>query len=240
LSAGDKCLANYQQLTWVNESKPLVVNMYNSSNKQTISADLTASGRSAAEILKSSFGYNPSASTVFSNLNFAGTGSLNFTKFMLDNPADYTLLDNSLYVNRDISNVLYGFNGTEGHFVQLIPTSDSLPAGLLYVQQYSVAPIQQLSTITDVNNQAISAMSNVWDFTAAGDGVVVATGSVQPVLFKCPLKSVGSYKCDQSYTSPQLISQYRITRLLGGNSRYVYFMGLDLAAAAVKIFAIKL
>ncbi len=237
LANGDRCLSSYQQLTWINSSSPYVVNVYDPDRGQTISSDLSKSGIDGASIFKTSF--DLSGSTLYANSFFNGT--FGFSRFFLPDPTGYSQLDNSLYANRDISNVLYGFNGAGSQFLQLIPANGTLPAVIAYIQTGSgLAPVQNLSTITDTNNQAISAMSTAWDFTPAGNGIIVTTGAVQPVIYKCSLITTHSYQCDKNYTSNEFVGKYRIMRLLGGNDKFVYFLGINMAKANIEIFSLKL
>ena len=241
LANGDQCLSNYQQLTWINYGSPYVVNVFDPDKKQTVAVNLGQSGVSGSDIAKSSFSL--ATTVIFANNNFLNNGSFGFSNFVVPNPTSYTQLDNSLYANQAISNVLYGFDGAGGQFVQLFPTDLNLnqPAGLAYIQTGSgLAPVQHLSPITDSNNQPISAMSTAWDFTSGGNGVILTTGSVQPVLFKCPLTGLYAYQCNKSYTGAELTSKYRIMRLLGGNANYVYFMGMDLTKSDIEIFSMQL
>lgn len=233
----DQCLSNYQQLTWINSSNPYIVNVYDPDRKQTVSSNLIQSGISASDIFKTSF--NLSGTTLYASSLF--NGSFGFSKFFLPDPTGYAQLDNSLYINRDISNVLYGFDGAGSQFLQLLPASGSLPAAIVSVQIGSgLNPVQSLSTITDTNNQSISAMGTAWDFTAAGNGVVVTTGAVQPVIYKCPLVAAHSYQCDKTYSGSEFVGKYRIMRLLGGNTNFVYFLGMNLTKADIEIFSMKL
>ena len=241
LANGDQCLSNYQQLTWVNSSNPFTVNVFDPDKKQTRSVDLSQAGIATSDIYKTSFSL--AETVLFTNNNFLNNGSFGFSSFTLPNPSSYTQLDNSLYANRDISRVLYGFYGAGSQFLQLLPTdiSSNKPAGIAYVQIASgLGPVQHLSTITDTNNQLINAMSTAWDFVPGGKGVIITTGAVQPVLYNCPLVDAYAYQCNKTYTGRELTSRYRIMRLLGGNANYVYFMGMDLAKSDIEIFSIQL
>ena len=236
LANGDKCLANYQQLTWINSANPLVVNLFDPMTNTTTSANLAGAGISGSDIDKASF--DVSGTSVYSNNSF--NSQFGFSKFILPDPTGYSQLDNSLYANRNITNVVYGFNGAGSQFFQLIPSRGSLPAAIAYIQTDVGTPVQHLSPITNSSGQAISAMSSAWDFTSGGNGVIITTGLVQPVLFKCPLVSAYAYQCTQSYTGVELTTKYRIMRLLGSNASYVYFMGIDLTKSDLEIFSIKL
>ncbi len=236
LANGDKCLANYQQLTWINSASPMVVKLFDPMTNKTTSANLAGAGISGSDIDKASF--DISETFVYSNGSF--NSQFGFSKFILPDPSGYSQLDNSLYANRDISNVLYGFNGAGSHFLQLIPISGSLPAAIAYIQTDAGTPVQHVSPITNSSAQAISAMSAAWDFTPGGNGVIITAGLVQPTLFKCPLVGAYAYQCTQSYTSVELTTKYRIMRLLGSNAGYVYFMGIDLTKSDLEIFSLKL
>ena len=242
LATGDKCLSNYQLLTWYNAATPYQVNIFNPDTKLTTNANLINVGIAAASIDKSSFAISGDGTSIYTNNDFLNNGSFAFSQLSLPNPISYTTLNNSLYANRNTAQVLYGFNGTTGQWLQFFPadSTQSLPAAIAYVQLSSQGPIQHLSTITDSSNLPINAMTTAWDYTGAGNGVVVTTGAVQPVLYKCPLKATYSYICDKSYTGAELTNQYRILRLLGGNAKYVYFIGMDLSKADIEIFSLPL
>lgn len=240
LDNGDQCLPNYQQLTWINSSNPYVINVFNPDTNNTTSIDLRNTGILAAEIAKTSF--NLSSSTLYANNNFQNNESFSFSWFTPPNPTTYSELNNNLYSNRSITRVLYGFNGAGGQFFQLFPANSSLnlPAAIANIQLGSGLVVQNLATITDTNSQVIPAMISAWDFTPAGKGIVITTGAVQPVLYKCPLFGSYSYQCSNSYTGTELTTKYRIMRLLGGNANQVFFLGMDLAKADIEIFSLQL
>ena len=239
---GDQCLPNYQELTWINSSNPYVVNIFNPDTKTTTAADLSNTGLLGSDISRTSFNLSGDSTTLYANNNFLNNGSFNFTRFDLPNPTTYTDVSNSLYANRSNANVLYGFSGAGGQMLQLFRADTQLnqPAAIANIQISNGLMAQNLATITDTNSQVIPAMMSVWDYTPAGKGVVVTTGALQPVLYKCPLVAAYQYQCDNSYTSTELTSRYRIMRLLGGNANQVFFMGIDLTKADIEIFSMQL
>ena len=244
LSNGDQCLPNYQQLVWVNSGSPSVVNLFDPSQRQTVSVNLSQTGISGSDITKSGFSLAGSSTnpTIYANTNFLNNGTFGFSSFSGLNPTSYTQIDNSSYLNRDISRVLYGFMGNNGAFVQLIPTdtTNNIPAGFLSVQNSSGVTFQHISTFTDSDSNPINAMSTAWDYTSAGNGVIVTTGFLQPVLYKCTLATQYELHCDKTYTSTELTTKYRIMRILGGNANTLYFMGMDLSKSDIEIFSMPL
>lgn len=242
LANGDQCLTNYQSLTWVNSANPYIVNIYNAGANTTTAVDLSNAGLLGSEILSTSFVLSGSGSTLYANNNFLNNDTFGFTSFILPNPTTYTEITNSLYANRSNTNVLYGFTGSGNQFMQLFRANTLLnqPAAIANIQISNGIMAQNLSTITDTNNQIIPAMMSIWDYTPAGKGVVVTTGALQPVLYKCPLVAANQYQCDKSYTGTELTNRYRIMRLLGGNANQVYFLGIDLVKADIEIFSLQL
>lgn len=236
-SHGDACLASYRQLTWVNANNSQVVNIYDPELKQTIVADLSKSDVAGADVYRTSF--SATKDNLYANSFF--NGSFGFSSFVLPDPLSYTKLDNSLYANRNIFGVVYGFDGAGSEFSQLLPSSGKIPAALVKVKiSPEGLPTQTLIPITDLNNQVIDNMISAWNFTEVGNGIIVATGGVQPALHKCILTSANSYQCDKRYSGIELTSQYRIMRLLGGNTNYVYFFGINLFKGNFEVFALKL
>ena len=236
IANGDRCLNNYQTFTWVNEANPYLVHIYNPNDNTNVVADLSQSGITGSLVANNiSFSYK--SGTLTANSGFNGNNQIQFSQFTLPNPTGYTVINNSQYSGY-VNSVLYGFNGDGGQLVQLAPTNLalSLPAAVIYV----MPQLTRVTPIVDGNNQPISAMSAAWDYTSAGNGIVVTAGLVQPVLYKCPLTSVPSYQCSKTYTSSDFTSKYRIMRLLGGNANTVYFMGMDLSKSDVEIFAMPL
>jgi hypothetical protein len=236
IANGDRCLNNYQTFTWVNEANPYLVHIYNPNDNTTVTADLSQAGIIGSLVSNNvSFAYV--SGTLTANSNFSGNNQIQFSQFTLPNPSSYVVLNNSQYSGY-ISSVLYGFNGDGNQWQQLAPANSgyNLPAAVIYEmpQKTYVTPI------VDSNNQAITAMSAVWDWTGAGTGIVVTSGLIQPTLYYCPLTNKPSYQCVKSYTSSDFAHKYKILRLLGGNATTIYFMGIDLTKSDVEIFSMPL
>lgn len=246
---GDTCLVNSGELTWYNQSNPLVVNVYDPFTSVTTSVDLSSTTLSVNDIPRTSFMLANSGSTLYASNNFANDGSVGVSKFNLTTSPvrTYTQLSNSQYSTFNFATpVVFGFWGVQGSSLQMYPTdnTNNLPAMILWMLVAGGGhPEQQtIQTITDTNMQPITAMSAAWDWTPAAQGVVVTAGMVQPVIYRCPASNTiaNNFTCDKTYTSSVLTTKYRIMRLLGGNSNKVYFMGMNLANSTVDIFSMDL
>jgi hypothetical protein len=157
----------------------------------------------------------------------------------------HSQLDNSSYL-RQSNPALYGFWGLGGGFIQMYPadTINNLPAILVNVTDvgHGNPPQQIVRTITDSNYQPISEMVTAWDMAFDGQGMIVTTGTVNPVLYRCAgTTSMQHYFiCNKAYSDTKLVTQYRIMRLLGANSTTLYFVGMDIAKGNIDIFSMSL
>lgn len=246
IANGDACLANFYQLTWINTKTPTTLNVFDPMVQKTNITDLSQTGIAGSNIALSSFDWDSSSNSLFANNTFLNDGYVGFSLFNLTSPiTTYQNLDNSGYY-RQGTPVLFGFWGLGSEFSQMYHanTTSKLPA--LFVISTVVGhgnPIQQqVNTITDTNNQVIPAMATAWDITNVGTDMLITTGAVQPVLYRCTrsISIQNNFTCSKTYTNSDLLSKYHILRLLGGTSNTLYFLGINLAKSTIDIFSMAL
>lgn len=246
LANGDACLPNFYQLTWVNTKTPTTVNVFDPMIQNTNTIDLSQTGISGSNITSTSFDWDSTSNSLFANNTFLNDGYLGFSSFNLTSPiTTYQKLDNSGYY-RQGTPVLYGFWGLGSEFTQMYPANTTTNSPALFVIGTVVGhgnPVQQqTNTITDGNNQIIPAMASAWDVTNVGTNMLITTGAVQPILYKCTrsTSTQNNFTCSKTYTDSSLLSKYRILRLLGGTGTTLYFVGINLAKNTIDIFSMAL
>ncbi len=244
---GDNCLINFGQLTWYNEHKPHVVDIFDPSSKKTQEIDLSHTGISGSDISNTSFALDLGNNALYANKTFLNDGYAGFSRFSLIDPiiTSFTQFDNSTYLRAENSGTLYGFSGLGNAFIQMYQADaiHNLPAIIVDITLQGSYLKQYMYTITDTANKAILAMATATDIVYYGNGsIIVNTGGVSPVLYSCHRSTTVSsnYTCDKTYTNGLLTSKYRIMRLLGANANNLYFLGSDLTNATLNIFSLAL
>ncbi len=246
ITNGDACLPNFYQLTWLNTKTPTTFNVFDPMIQSTNTVDLSQTGITGSSITTTSFDWDSASNSLFANNTFLNNGYFGFSSFNLTTPiATYQNLDNSTYY-RQGTHVLYGFWGLGSEFSQMYPANTTTNSPALFVIDTVVGhgnPIQQqVNTITDSNNQIIPAMVAAWDITNVGTDMLITTGEVQPLFYRCSRSTSiqNNFACSKTYTDSSLLSKYRILRLLGGTSTTLYFVGINLTKNTIDIFSMGL
>ncbi len=246
IAIGDACLPNFYQLTWINTKTPTTLNVFDPMTQKTNIIDLSQTGLAGSSITATSFDWDSASNSVFANNTFLNNGYFGFSSFNLTPPiVAYQNLDNSTYY-RQGTPVLYGFWGLGSEFSQMYPANTITNSPALFVIDTVVGhgnPIQQqVNTITDINNQVIPAMATAWDITNVGTDMLITTGAVQPLFYRCSRSTSiqNNFTCSKTYTDSSLLSKYRILRLLGGTSTTLYFVGINLTKNTIDIFSMAL
>ena len=243
-SNGDNCLINFGQLAWYNLNSTSVINIFDPNSNITQTVNLNQTGLSGSTISTTSFALDIGNNQLYANSTFLNDGYVGFSKFNLIAPISaYIQFDNSGY-RRTSNAVLFGFMGLGNSFTQMYQADimNNLPAIIVGAVVQGSNVQQQVLTITDAENNVISAMANAIDVIYTGTSIVVNTGAVQPVLYNCKRSTTidWNYSCNKTYTDGSLTSKYRIVRLLGANANNLYFLGIDVAHATLNIFSMSL
>jgi hypothetical protein len=243
-SNGDNCLINFGQLSWYNSNSTSIINIFDPNSNITQTVNLTQTGLSGSTITTTSFALDIGNNQLYANSTFLNDGYVGFSKFNLSVPISaYTQFDNSNY-HRTSNAVLFGFMGLGNSFTQMYQADimNNLPAIIVGTLVQGSNVQQQVLTITDSENNLISAMTSATDVIYTGTSIIVNTGAVQPVLYNCKRSTTidWNYSCNKTYTDSLLTSKYRIVRLLGANANNLYFLGIDVSHATLNIFSMPL
>jgi len=240
---GDVCMVNFGQLTWYNKSNTSVINVFDPDTKTNKTIDLSHTVFSGSDISNTSFDLDVGHNVLYANRTFLDDGYVGFVSFDLtQNPiTSFVALDNSSYFRR-ANPVLFGFWGVGSSYMQMYPTSNNLPAIIVSTQIASGYVAQNVLSITDTNNNPISAFATATDWVNTSQGIAVITGGLQPVIYGCARSTsiTMNFTCNNTYTDSELVSHYRIMKLLGSNAHQLYFMGMDLVKGNINIFSLDM
>lgn len=258
ITANDTCLANTDQLTWVDNQDNIHVyqgGITPSFDDINQTYNLSATGLSASQIQTSSFASSTGDfNLLFANRNYPET-NFGISQFVGLNPTSYTEFPTGNFTGRTNS-VIYGFasaaNDNGDVFMQqFLPSSGATPATIVTAAHYggdSSESVLYSVNFVNSNNSAITNMAGAVDYlvTDINDkaNYLIQTGLIQPNFYLCntivsTVNRVITMSCNDPMTTSLLSSNYKVMRLLSFNGNKIVFYGINLTNQTVGIFSLS-